>query len=394
MRFHISKSKSSLPLLSSQLYSSLQPEIQIVTKQIELSTGINAEIMTCKPPDDKTPLSSLQMVFASKPKPPLVFIHGSFHASWCWAENFFPFFADLGYPCYAISLRGTGGTFAGEGVKKVKIMEHVSDITSFLEYISQKEEGGQPPVLLAHSFGGLAIMKYLEKYLYTDPNESGGQSVPDFLSDDADNTSDGADDLDQPQMGLPVQLSGVCLMCSVPPSGNGRMTMRFLRRSLRESWKITAGLALKRCITNEKLCRELFFGGDVVTMDRVSDAEGNIKRTVVEDWGVSDEDIKRYQGYFERDTVATISLKDLAKKLPSSNIYRDGKALFVENIPPSLVVGAADDFIVDNTGVVETAKYFGVEPVIVDSPHDLMLGSKWENSANAISQWLETIQVK
>ncbi len=384
-RFNIRK--SSRPSFASELYSSLQPEIQIKTKQIELSTGINAEIMTCKPPDDKTPLSSLQMIFTSKPKPPLVFIHGSFHASWCWAEKFFPFFADLGYPCYAISLRGTGGTFAGEEVKRVKIMDHVSDITSFLEYVSKKEEGGQPPVLLAHSFGGLAIMKYLEKYLHSDPNESDG-STPEFLSDD---TEDCDDEIDQPQLKLPVALSGICLMCSVPPSGNGRMTMRFLRRSLKDSWKITAGLALKKCITNEKLCRELFFGGDIVTMDRVSDVKGNIKSTVVEDWGVSEEDIKRYQGYFERDTVATISLKDLAKKLPSSNIDKDGKALFVDAVPPSLVLGALDDFIVDNAGVVETANYFGVEPLFVDSPHDVMLGSRWKNAAKAISQWLETI---
>lgn len=38
--------------------------------------------------------------------PPLVFIHGSFHAAWCWAERWLPFFSDSGYDCYALSLLG------------------------------------------------------------------------------------------------------------------------------------------------------------------------------------------------------------------------------------------------------------------------------------------------
>lgn len=381
------------------LHSSLSPEITIKTKQIDLSTGINAEIMVCKPPDDKTPLSSLQMVFSSKPKPPLVFIHGSFHASWCWAEKLFPYFAELGYPCYALSLRGTGGTFAGEEVNRVNIMDHVRDIVSFLEYVDNKEEVNSkvaPPVLLAHSFGGLAIMKYLEKYLYLDPQTS-DRRVPSFLSDRLDESYDAGDagissisvydgDNDrqilQSQSGLPFPLSGVCLMCSVPPSGNGKMTMRFLRRSLRDSWKITAGLAMKKCIIDDNLCRALFFGGKVIT---------NEANEIVQDWGVSDDDVRRYQGYFQRDTVATINLKDLSGKLPNRNVDKEGRALFGDAIPPALVLGASSDFIVDEAGVIETAKYFGVDPIIVDSPHDVMLGSKWENAAVEISQWLEKL---
>lgn len=46
----------------------------------------------------------------SKPLPPLVFIHGSYHAGWCWAEHWMPFLAAKGYETYSISLRGTSGT--------------------------------------------------------------------------------------------------------------------------------------------------------------------------------------------------------------------------------------------------------------------------------------------
>merc|ERR1712014_439341 len=102
-------------------------------------------------------------------------------------------------------------------------------------------------------------------------------------------------------------LSGVITMCSVPPSGNGPMTMRFLRRSLMQSWKITAGFAMKRCLSSESLCRELFFGGEKRVLE-----DG-----IIDDHGVSDEDVKRYQTYFVRDTVATLDVRDLLKKLPS-----------------------------------------------------------------------------
>ena len=83
----------SLPLLKTEM------------KQIILSANTPlAEIITCRPTN------------TSNTKPQLIFIHGSFHASWCWAEHCLPHFASAGYPCYALSLRGTGGTSAGEGV--------------------------------------------------------------------------------------------------------------------------------------------------------------------------------------------------------------------------------------------------------------------------------------
>ena len=133
------------------------------TKQIVLSSGTMAEIMQCQ-----TSSQSNQ----SK-QPPLVFIHGSFHASWCWKEHFFPYFASYGYNSYALSSQGTGGTFAGEGVTKVKVQDHVNDLKAFLKYVSTEEEELHSssstkllsPTVISHSFGGLAIMKYLEDRL-------------------------------------------------------------------------------------------------------------------------------------------------------------------------------------------------------------------------------------
>mmetsp|Transcript_21993 Transcript_21993/g.63061 ORF Transcript_21993/g.63061 Transcript_21993/m.63061 type:complete len:386 (+) Transcript_21993:2-1159(+) len=318
-----------------QMDSTSSTNLPITTETIDLlSSGVSAEVKSCIPPSARR----------NNGKPPLVFIHGSFHAAWCWTERYFPYFASKGYPCVAISLRGTSGTFAGEGVKKVKIAEHVADVSALLDYI-QSSEGmnlSNKPVLISHSFGGLAVMKLIEE----DPAAA------------------------------QAKIGGAALLCSVPPSGNGKMTMRFLRRSLRDSWKITAGLAMKKCNDDPELCRELFFGGGSGGDDG-------------DDLGVTDKDIERYQGNFCRDVDATIDLGDLAKKLPSARAENGGRASFASYLPPSLVVGATDDFIVDKEGVDETAQFFDVEPVFVDSPHDVMLTNKWQNGADAILNWLE-----
>ena len=37
--------------------------------------------------------------------PPIVFVHGSYHAAWCWREHFFQYFTDRGHDVYAVSMR-------------------------------------------------------------------------------------------------------------------------------------------------------------------------------------------------------------------------------------------------------------------------------------------------
>ena len=249
--------------------------------------------------------------------------------------------------------------------KKVKIASHVADLDAFLKGLADRSnddddatkslglELGENPevVLIGHSFGGLTIMKWLEQRYHEDERNSSN-----INNDD-------------------INLAGVGLMCSVPPSGNGKMTMRFIRRSLKDAWKITAGFVLKKAITDKTICRDLFFGGGTEDTN-----------------GITDEDITRYQSYFERDTVATIDLGDLAKKLPSVSDKDTGRAPFVDQLPPVFVIGASDDFIVDREGVEETARYMGLEePLIVDSPHDVMLGRRWNNGAEAILDFVQKV---
>lgn len=314
---------------------------RVQRKQVPLSSGVTAEVALIR-----------DTSITEDERPPLVFIHGSFHSSWCWEKYYLPFFAQRGFKVVcALSLRGTNGTWAGPGVTKVKIHQHVDDVVAFLHWLNDATNNitatsSLPPVLIGHSFGGLTIMKYLER-MYS---------------------SSGSSTEDSSVVVVPA-LSGCCVACSVPPSGMSPMTLRYLRRNLIASYKLTVGFALKKVLTNKLLCRELFFGDDD---------------------SISEEELEEIQGRFAQDSTAMIDLMDMNKALPSKMVLSNdgGKVSFARQLPPSLVIGASDDYVVDRQGVVETAQYFGVEPTWVDSPHDIMLGTKWINGANAIWKWL------
>uniref|UniRef100_A0A061QNI5 Esterase-like protein n=1 Tax=Tetraselmis sp. GSL018 TaxID=582737 RepID=A0A061QNI5_9CHLO len=84
-------------------------------------------------------------------RPPLVFIHGSYHAAWCWEEHFMPFFSERGYDCYALSLRAQGGSDPIEGNVAGTVQSLAEDIASFVGSLDR------PPVVIGHSFGGLPV---------------------------------------------------------------------------------------------------------------------------------------------------------------------------------------------------------------------------------------------
>lgn len=65
----------------------------------QLPSGLEMEVITQK----KTPYERSGKSYQT---PPLVFIHGSYHAAWCWAEHWLPFFSTNGFDCYAVSLLG------------------------------------------------------------------------------------------------------------------------------------------------------------------------------------------------------------------------------------------------------------------------------------------------
>jgi pimeloyl-ACP methyl ester carboxylesterase len=89
---------------------------------------------------------------------PILFVHGAWHAAWCW-ENFLPYFADRGYGAYAVSLRGHG---ASEGRDRIRwhsaAHDYVADLAQVIETFPQL------PILVGHSMGGYVVQKYLETH--------------------------------------------------------------------------------------------------------------------------------------------------------------------------------------------------------------------------------------
>lgn len=120
-----------------------------------------------------------------------------------------PYFAAAGYDCWAVSLRGQGGSDrAPPGGPQLKVSGDLDSLAADLAHVVAHSMPA-PPVLVAHSFGALLA----EKYLADGGGASGGAARP--------------------------ALAGVACVCGVPPSGNKAIVMRVVKRSLLDAWKIT-----------------------------------------------------------------------------------------------------------------------------------------------------------
>ena len=89
--------------------------------------------------------------------PPLLFVHGAWHAAWCW-ENFLPYFVEQGYEVHAISLRGHGNSEGRDGIRWYSTSNYVEDLARAVNSLSPS------PVLIGHSMGGYVLQKYLETH--------------------------------------------------------------------------------------------------------------------------------------------------------------------------------------------------------------------------------------
>ncbi|XP_065880640.1 uncharacterized protein [Euphorbia lathyris] len=281
----------------------------------QLPSGLNMEVIEQKGKVDSE-------------NPPLVFIHGSYHAAWCWAENWLPFFSTSGFDCYALSLLGQGesdappaASFAGS------LQTHASDIADFIQ-----KKVKMPPVLLGHSFGGLIIQYYLAR-IRNEKFTEAKNLFPD--------------------------LAAAALICSVPPSGNSGLVWRYLFSKPIAAFKVTRSLAAKAFQTDLSLCKETFFTS---TME--------------------DHLVMRYQELMrESSRMPLFDLRKLNASLPVPCVPKSSIDL--------LVLGATNDFIVDSEGLDETGRFYGVSGVSVEGVgHDMMLDCAWDKGAEVILSWL------
>lgn len=88
-------------------------------------------------------------------RPPLICVHGGCHASWSWQEHA-AVYAAAGYEVHALNWRGRGGSAAinDDSFVKMSIADVVDDIDKVARCFDT------PPVLIAHSMGGLAAQLY------------------------------------------------------------------------------------------------------------------------------------------------------------------------------------------------------------------------------------------
>lgn len=267
----------------------------------------------------------------SSENPPLVFVHGSYHAAWCWAEHWLPFFSDSGYDCYAVSLLGQGESDAPAGSVAGTLETHAGDISDFINRNLKS-----PPVLLGHSFGGLIIQYYIAS-LKNDQLLGTGNLYP--------------------------ELTGAALVCSVPPSGNSGLVWRYLFTKPIAAYKVTRSLAAKAFQTSLPLCKETFFSASM-----------------------EDQLVLRYQELMkESSRMPLFDLRKLNASLPVPSVPKSSIEL--------LVLGAKDDFIVDMEGFKETGNFYGVSPVCIEGvAHDMMLDCSWERGAKVILSWLNCLK--
>jgi len=147
----------------------------------------------------------------------ILFIHGMFHAAWCYEDFFMPFFADLGYDCYALSFRNHGKSEHKKATWRVRIKDYVADIKQAVDHIDGD------PVLVGHSMGGFVIQKYLEKYT----------------------------------------AFAVVLLASVPPKGIIGSTLVVLKKYPIPFLKLNLTWNLYHLIKNKKAAQDLFLSADL-----------------------------------------------------------------------------------------------------------------------------------
>ncbi len=87
--------------------------------------------------------------------PPLLFVHGAYAGAWCWDEFFLPYFAELGYDCCAVSLRGHGRSAGAEALDLAGLDDYVDDVRE----AAKRLDG--PPVVIGHSMGAVVAQRYV-----------------------------------------------------------------------------------------------------------------------------------------------------------------------------------------------------------------------------------------
>ncbi len=160
---------------------------------------------------------------------PLLFVHGLFVGSWCWAEHFLDYFAAHGYSAHAVSLRGHGQSEGREGLRWTSLADYVDDVAQVVARLPA------PPVLIGHSYGGAVIQKYLET-----------RTAP-----------------------------AAVMVASAPPQGLLAIVLRLARRHPSVFLRANLTLSLYPVVSTPALARDLFFS-ESMSEEKVRDYQARM----------------------------------------------------------------------------------------------------------------------
>jgi len=99
-------------------------------------------------------------IWARKPssrstRPPLLFVHGGYTDGWCWTRHFLGWFAERGWPAYALSLRGHGGSDGAELLFASGLDDYAGDVERVAGSLAD------PPILVGHSMGAAVVERMI-----------------------------------------------------------------------------------------------------------------------------------------------------------------------------------------------------------------------------------------
>ncbi len=84
----------------------------------------------------------------------ILFVHGWWGGAWVW-DRFGPWFADLGFECFAIDLSKSDASPANGEIGSLSFYEHLNDVLQVSKSLNR-------PILIGHSVGGLLAQKMAE----------------------------------------------------------------------------------------------------------------------------------------------------------------------------------------------------------------------------------------
>lgn len=102
--------------------------------------------------------------------------------------------------------------------------------------------------------------------------------------------------------------------------------------------------------------------------------------------------VASYLPRFEADCRVGLDLRHFSANAPAKAAGEDGVATWLPAAPPTLVLGAERDFVVDEEGVRETARFLGTEARLLPGlPHDVMLCTGWRVAADEVLDWIAAL---